>query len=459
LIDGAPEGRPDQTQDAEEETVKLRRRTTLLAAAAAAAAALSPTTGRAQIAPALGRLKAGRPHAGEEVKVLCVVATQFTAHQTRVAAFTEATGIKVSYTFVPFANMREALTAEMVGGAGGYDMVTAMDQWIPSLTNLLDPIDARLADKKIDTGAYPGAFLGVGRVGGKLYGLPTRGHVQLMFYRKDLFAKHGLKAPATWDDVIAAGKLLQDKENIAGIALPYGKNNGQNLMVWYNFLWGRGADVFDAQGMPAFASEAGLKATQDYIDMLRTHKVTPPAAVSFTEQDAVNSMRGGNSAMVPVWWWVRGGLLDPKVSKLTEDQVGAAALPNFGSGARSTYINCWIYGLTARSRRKDAAMEYLSYVTHPAIERDILLDPKESDVVAVQTSNMLDPDVNRRFGGIHEMAAQALQNTKAVPYSADWPQMMEAIETAMSEAASGAKSVPDAFKGAEAAVRRIARRG
>jgi multiple sugar transport system substrate-binding protein len=104
-------------------------------------------------------------------------------------------------------------------------------------------------------------------------------------------------------------------------------------------------------------------------------------------------------------------------------------------------------------------MEYLSYVTHPAIERDILLDPKESDVVAVQTSNMLDPDVNRRFGGIHEMAAQALQNTKAVPYSADWPQMMEAIETAMSEAASGAKSVPDAFKGAEAAVRRIARRG
>jgi hypothetical protein len=36
---------------------------------------------------------------------------------------------------------------------------------------------------------------------------------------------------------------------------------------------------------------------------------------------------------------------------------------------------------------------------------------------------------------------------------------MEAIETAMSEAASGAKSVPDAFKGAEAAVRRIARRG
>ncbi len=57
---------------------------------------------------------------------------------------------------------------------------------------------------------------------------------------------------------------------MAGIALPYGKNNGQNLMVWYNFLWGRGADVFEANGQPAFASEAGLRATQDYVDMLRT---------------------------------------------------------------------------------------------------------------------------------------------------------------------------------------------
>lgn len=437
--------------------MEIRRRTAILGAAAAAA--LTPTIGRAQVAAALTGLKPGRPHAGQEVKILCVVATQFTAHQTRAAAFTDATGIKVTYTFVPFANMREALTAEMVGGAGGYDMVTVMDQWIPSLVNLLEPVDARLADKKIDTGAYPGAFLGVGRIGGKLYGLPTRAHVQLLFYRKDLFAKHGLKVPATWDDVIAAAKTLQEKESIAGIALPYGKNNGQNLMVWYNFLWGRGADVFDAQGMPAFASEAGLKATQDYIDMLRTHKVTPAAAVSFTEQDAVNSMRGGNSAMVPVWWWVRGGLLDPKVSKLTEDQVGAAPLPNFGSGARSTYINCWIYALTARSQRKDAAMEYLSFITHPAIERDILLDPKESDVVSVHTSNMRDPDVNRRFGGIHDMAAEALRNTKAVPYTADWPQMMEAIETAMSEAASGARSVPDAFRAAEATVRRIARRG
>ncbi|MCX7325178.1 MAG: extracellular solute-binding protein, partial [Hyphomicrobiales bacterium] len=223
--------------------------------------------------------------------------------------------------------------------------------------------------------------------------------------------------------------------------------------------WGRGADVFDAKGMPLFASEAGLRATQDYIDMLRTHKVTPAAAVSFNEQDAVNSMRGGNSAMVAVWWWVRGGLIDPKVSKLTEDQVAFAPLPSFAGGPRSTYINNWIYGITRNSKAKDAAMEFITFVTEPSVERDILLDPKESDVVATQWSNLRDPEVNKRFGGMHTFAAEALQNTKVVPYTADWPQMMEAMETAMSEAASGTRSVSDAFKAAEATVRRIARRG
>jgi multiple sugar transport system substrate-binding protein len=445
----------------EEETkMRIDRRQLGLGAAALAGAAAMPRSAFAQSADALAALKPGKPHAGQEVKVLCVVATQFSAHEKRQAAFTEHTGITAKYTYIPFPSMREALAAEMVGGTGDYDAVVVMDQWIPSLANLMDPMDQRIADKKIDMARYPKAYVQLGNVGGKQLGLPTRTHVQLLFYRKDLFAKHNIAPPVTWDDVIAASKIIQDKEpGMSGIALPYGKNNGQNLMVWYNFLWARGADVFDQRGQPAFASDAGLKATQDYVDMLRTHKVTPAAAVSFTEQDAVASMRGGNSAMLPIWWWARGSLIDPKVSKITEEQVGFVPLPTFAGGQRSTYINCWIYALTKNAKRKDAAMEFITWVTHPSLERDILVDPKENDVIAAQWTNLRDPDVNKRFGGMHNFAAEALQNTKVVPYSPEWPQIMEAIETAMSEAASGTKSVADAFKGADASVRRIVRRG
>ncbi|MET7699543.1 extracellular solute-binding protein [Streptomyces sp. NPDC005485] len=61
------------------------------------------------------------------------------------------------------------------------------------------------ADKdKFNAGAWAGAG-----VQGKIYGVPTSSAPAFTIYRTDLFAKYGLKAPATWDDFIAAGKVLK----------------------------------------------------------------------------------------------------------------------------------------------------------------------------------------------------------------------------------------------------------
>ena len=425
----------------------------------AAGAALAALPAGASVTQTPG-LRPQKPFAGTELKVLCVVASQFRAHEARLAAFTEQTGITARYTFVPFGTMREALTAEMVGGGGDFDLVIAMDQWVASLTNLLEPIDARVSEKSIPLDRWPEAHLRQGRVGGNLLGLPSRGHVQLLFFRKDLFEKHNLTPPATWEALIETGRTIQEREpGISGVSVPYGRSNGQNLMVWYNFLWGRGGSLFDAQGAPAFNSAIGLQSVTDYVDLLRRHRITPAAAVSFGEQDAVNSMGQGNSAMLPVWWWVRSTLLNPASSRLTEAQIGFAPMPSFEGRPRTTFTNTWVWGISRRSRRKDAAMELLTWIANPALERDILLDPRENDVVAVMTPNLMDEAVNTRFGGMHRFAAQGLANTQSITFGPEWPQISEALETAMSEAATGTRTVPDAFNAAAASVRRIIRRG
>lgn len=435
------------------------RRRELLAAAAGGAAFAAAAPARASVTATPG-LRPGKPFAGQELKVLCVVSSQFRAHEARLAAFTEQTGITARYTFVPFASMREALTAEMVGGGGDYDLAIAMDQWVASLNNLFDPIDDIVRAKSIPLDRWPEAHLRQGRVNGKLLGLPSRGHVQLLFYRRDLFEKHNLTVPATWSALVETAKAVQEKESgIAGVSVPYGRGNGQNLMVWYNFLWGRGASLFDDRGQPAFNSAAGLQSVQDYVDLLRVHRVVPSGALSFTEQDAVNSMGQGNAAMLPVWWWVRSTLLNPQSSRLTESQIGFAPMPSYEGRPRTTFTNTWVWGIPRRSRRKEAAAELLAWIANPALEREILLDPRENDVVAVMQPNLLDEAVNARFGGMHRFAAEGLARTESITYGPEWPQISEALETAMSEAATGTRSVPDAFNGAAAQVRRIIRRG
>ena len=374
----------------------------------------------------------GKPYEGQTIRALIVKSSQFSAHEARVAAFEEATGINFEVDYVPFSNMKETLTAEMIAAFGDYDIVSVMDQWVASLDNLLEPIDAGVAKRGVDLSDFPQAHIRHGYLNGELVGLPVRGHVQLLFYRKDLLEQAGVNPPKTWDEVITASKAIKASTGASGIALPYGKLNGQNLMVWINLLWGHGGELLDADDQPLFNSAAGIAATQQYIDLLVKHKVTPAGSAAFVEQDAVNSFKQGNSAMLPLWWWVRSQLTDPEKSIVTDDQLGFTALPSVAGADRTTFTNTWIFGVTEGSAHKAAAVEYLSWLTDPAIERDILLDQSLKEVVSVHFSNLRDAAVNARWGGMHQAAADALATAPGMAFSSTWPRRVEILETAIS---------------------------
>ncbi|MCZ4348150.1 ABC transporter substrate-binding protein [Devosia neptuniae] len=379
----------------------------------------------------------GKPYDGQTVHVLAVKSSQFEAHEARLAQFEEATGIDVVYDYVPFPNMKEALTTEMVAGGGDYDVVSVQDQWVTSMQMLLQPIDDEIAAQGTDLSDFPAAHMRHGMIEGKLVGLPVRGHVQLLFYRKDLLEAASVTPPQTWDEVVTVAKAIQNSSDTSGIALPYGKLSGQNLMVWMNLLWGNGGDLFDADGAPIFNSDAGVAATDEYVGFLRKDEIVPAGSAVFVEQDAVTSFKQGNSAMLPVWWWVRSQLTDPEQSKLTTEQVGFTSLPAVAGSDRTTYTNTWIFGVTAGSDSKGAAAEFLGWLTDPALERDVLLDPDLTEVVAVHMSNLRDPEVNARWSGMHQAAADALATAKGMAFGDDWPRVSEILETAISSLASG----------------------
>jgi len=57
---------------------------------------------------------------------------------------------------------------------------------------------------KFNSGSWASA-----QVQGKSYGVPTSSAPNFTIYRTDIFDKYGIKPPATWDDFIAAGKVLK----------------------------------------------------------------------------------------------------------------------------------------------------------------------------------------------------------------------------------------------------------
>ena len=429
--------------------MNLSRRQALTGTAALTAASAAPAWA---VTP-------GKPFAGQTVKVMVVRASQYAAQAKRLPAFEAATGIKVEFVEIPFGSVREKLAAEMVAGSADFDLSTIMDVWIPPLVDkYLSPIGADIKRLGVDLSRYPQAFLASGLFNNDIYGLPTRNHIQLLFYRKDIFGELGIGVPKTWEDVVAAGLKVQEKTKLSGIAIPYGRNAGQNLMVWYNFLWGAGGDLFDDKMKPMFNNAAGLRATQDYVDILLKHKICPPGAASANEGDATSSMVNGNSAMNPCWWHIYNRFAMAG-SAVPLDKLGFAPLPTYAGSDPTTYTNNWIYGLNKHSKVRNAALEFLVWISEPGIERSILLDPAENDVVANQWSNLRDPEVNARFRGMHSFAAQALEETKkSIPNIPEFLPIVDVMEVAMNNIATSQASVADAMNGAASQVARILRR-
>ncbi len=75
-------------------------------------------------------------------------------------------------------------------------------------------------------------------------------------------------------------------------------------------------------------------------------------------------------------------------------------------------------------------------------------------------SNLRDPDVNARFGGMHAIAAKALETTtKAIPNIPEFLPIVDVLSAAMSNIVTTGTTIPEALNGAAAQAARIMRRG
>ncbi|MEM7302915.1 MAG: extracellular solute-binding protein, partial [Pseudomonadota bacterium] len=274
---------------------------------------------------------------------------------------------------------------------------------------------------------------------GKTLGFPLRAHPQLMFYRKDLISN----PPKSWEEIIEVGKKLKETNpDIAPLALYYNNDgNRQNLFIWINFLWAAGADVFNDDWTAAWASDAGIKATEDYIALHTTHKVTNPNSLAFVEQDARQSFMQGKSAMIPVWWWAYSGFHNPKSSTLKKEQVGFAGMPTY-QGKTKTYAISMPFSISTYSKNQDAAWEFLKWLSNPDMDKANAIERKVGDKdivnnVVTHISSLQDADVNAANDGIQSAAWDSLKESNIMPQIAEWPEVGDILSAAIAEAAAG----------------------
>src|SRR5215211_2743282 len=129
------------------------------------------------------------------------------------------TGTHIEIAQFPYTNLFEKELIDLKSRTGAYDLIMLDDPWFPRFANEnvlteLTPLLQKRGQSGPDSD-FVEASLNVCRhpfQTGALFALPYVGNSQLFFYRKDVFEKHGLKEPATWDDVLQAARTISERE-------------------------------------------------------------------------------------------------------------------------------------------------------------------------------------------------------------------------------------------------------
>ena len=256
-------------------------------------------------------------------------------------------GIEIEIVGVPFTAVYEKLKTEFVGGTGAYDLVIFYPIYLGEFADFgyLRPLDDYI--KELDPHledvipAYRELYL---KYGGHVYALPYDGDILNLYYRRDLFEneeekanfkkKYGydLKPPETWKELRDVAEFFTRKkgEKLAGKILDhdfygyafYGAR-GFCYAWWNNRFASYGGVYFDRDMNPMINSEAGVKALEDMIDIM---KFCPPDVLSYGYEELKDAFLLDRVAMVVQWpcVWKKGQ--DPKQSKIV-GKIGVAHVP------------------------------------------------------------------------------------------------------------------------------------
>ena len=371
------------------------------APAASAPAASAPAASASAVA-----VTPGTKFAGVNVNILTFNGPQVAEPlQRRAPDWAQLTGGHVNVVAVGFQTIYDKALLDASTGTNAFDAYVFDPQWMGDFVApgyLLDLTDRVTNDPQLDWQDIGPFFRDFNATyNGKVYTIPLDGDFHMVYYRKDLLEKDGVKPPATWDDYIAVAQKYNGQD-LNGDGQPdYGsciaKKKGAQSYWWIisiagGLLQGKGTNdgaFFDTSTMnPLFgANEAMTKALEMY---KKTKDVGPPDELNMDVGGSRGLFTTGRCALTMDWGDI--GTLAP--GTFVQDKTGATITPGWKQvldRSSGKLVNCdattcpdavdgvnyapfasfggWSGAINAKSPKanQDAVYDFLSYMSSPAI--------------------------------------------------------------------------------------------
>jgi multiple sugar transport system substrate-binding protein len=161
--------------------------------------------------------------------------------------------------------MREAVTNQLPDVYySGFHLLTELTHTLEKRKEIVD-LGPLLAAESAEfrKANYSDRILALGKVDGKLYGLPFNASTPIMMYNADLVKKAGGDPdhmPDTWDGIMALATKIKASggADVAGIA--YNVNDWPDVWLYHAMILQAGGTVVDGKNVPLGGPDLGVKA-------------------------------------------------------------------------------------------------------------------------------------------------------------------------------------------------------
>jgi multiple sugar transport system substrate-binding protein len=355
--------------------------------------------------------------------------------------------IQVESVFQPYTDMMTLLQTAIAGGQVP-DLAAVDLIFLPQLveTGGVEPLDSYIAadpDINVDD-IYP-RLAQYDIIGGQRFALPVSTNNMQVIWNKDLFASAGLDAetpPMSWEEMQAMAAECQDLDNgVVGFEYytqPVGEGITWQFQVW---LWAAGGEFLNADNTAAaFNTPEGLQALTYVSDMLQGNGSQPGPWGLFGEQKACMQLDGS---------WLFGYRQDAPFD------WDIALVPAPEGGTSATNVGGEHIFLFSGSPNKEAAWEFIRYITSPEVQLEW---DQRTGFLPVRQSVAENPDY---LQWINETEPRMLPFVEGMAYAHTRPatpkynEVSNAFSTEIQTALLGEATPEEALAAAEAAVNEI----
>ncbi|MEU2179507.1 ABC transporter substrate-binding protein [Streptomyces thermolilacinus] len=313
--------------------------------------------------------------------------------QPELDKFEKETGIKVKLEVVPWSDLLNRILTATTSGQGP-DVLNIGNTWSASLqaSGALLPWDAKNLEAIGGKDRFVESALGsTGVQGQDPAAVPLYSMAYALYYNKKLFAEAGIdKPPATWEELVAAGKKLTAK-GYNGLGAE-GSNLSNNIHQVFVLGKQHDADFFTPDGKADFTSDGAVAAVKQYVDLMAEHRIIAPGNAEYAQNQSLSDFAKGKTAMV--LWQTASATF--KTQGMDEDEWGVAPAPvRSGKPGPGAATNSMVAGINLavfeNTRNIDGAKKFVKFMTSD--EEQVILNQAYGSIPPVKTAQQ-DPAFN-----------------------------------------------------------------